>query len=143
MLGDLLCGIEHIGSTAVPGLAAKPIIDISVAANLEAAFPPIRKILLDNGYVYLLDAGNNGGHIFVLESARGMRTHHLHLIDANDIQWRNYLRFRDRLIEDADLRRSYAQMKEELAERYANNRDAYTLAKAQFVERAIDGPLRR
>jgi len=142
LLGEHVGGIEHVGSTAVPGLAAKPIIDIAVKTTLDSTFATVEKILLDNGYVYLLNARDEGGHIFALEAADGARTHHLHLIDETDVQWQNYLTFRNRLLNDAKLRLEYEKCKIALAARFATDRQAYTLAKADFVRRVLSGDRR-
>jgi GrpB-like predicted nucleotidyltransferase (UPF0157 family)/transposase len=96
-VGPLVLDIQHIGSTAVPGLDAKPIIDIAVAV-------PSRQVILQPGdplrglgYLYRGDAGGDGGHLFVRESSPEARTHHLHVVEVNDPQWRQWLLFRDML----------------------------------------------
>ena len=137
LLGTLASAIEHVGSTAVADLPAKPIIDIAVAANLAATFDRINSILLANEYIYMKDAGNDGGHIFVREPYADVRTHHLHLIDADDAQWANYLSFRDLLRNDAGIRQRYAELKAALAAEFYDDREAYTAAKTEFIAEVL------
>lgn len=138
-LGDLAMDIEHVGSTAVPGLEAKPIIDIAIAIAEEADAGPVSDRLLELGYGFAVDAGSAGGLIFFKESAAPIRTHHVHVVRADDAQWRNYLAFRDRLRADTRLRAEYAQLKQRLAREFASDRDGYTAAKTEFIARAVGG----
>lgn len=94
---------------------------------------PLTKI----GYIYRGDGGDNGGHLFVKESAPDVRTVHLHVVVYGDWQWQNYLRFRDLLRWDGHLRREYAILKQELGVRYADDRKAYTAAKEDFIRRHL------
>ena len=137
VLSNFSVAIEHVGSTAVPGMVAKPIIDIAVSTDLDSSYLGIRKALEIADYVYLLDAGNNGGHIFYKEIQPKIRSFHLHLIDRQDSQWRNYLAFRDRLRHDVDKRNQYMDVKNELASAYPHDRDSYTEGKADFISRTI------
>lgn len=136
-LGDLAVDIQHVGSTAVPGLAAKPIIDIAIAVAAPSAAAPVAAILNDLGYRFAIDAGGEGGLIFFREPEPPLRTHHVHVVSIDDPQWRNYLRFRDCLRADARLRAEYAALKERLAETYADDRPGYTEAKTEFVRAAL------
>ncbi len=77
-IGHLVLDIQHVGSTAVPGLDAKPIIDIAVAVASAAVIPQCRQPLGALGYIDRGDAGQDGGYLFVKESAPEVRTHHLH-----------------------------------------------------------------
>jgi GrpB-like predicted nucleotidyltransferase (UPF0157 family) len=137
-IGHLVLAIQHVGSTAVPGLAAKPIIDIAVALLASANIPHCRPLLVDLGYLDRGDAGRDGGYLFVKECAPEVRTHHLHLVTLDDPQWRNYLRFRDKLRANAALRDEYASLKRTLQERFAGDRRSYTAAKDAFVCRVLE-----
>ncbi len=134
--------IEHIGSTAVPGLVAKPILDIAVAIDpscpLTRAFPMLAAL----GYIHRGDAGARGGQVFVRESSALVRTHHLHLVARDDPQWDNYLAFRDYLRADEAARDRYAAVKRELASRFALDRKAYTAAKVEVIEALLEAARR-
>ena len=129
----LAVDIQHVGSTAVPGLDAKPIIDIALAVASPGVIPRLRQSLSDLGYIYGGDAGRDGGHVFVKESAPDVHTHHLHVVAVGDPQWREWLLFRDKLRADEALRARYAGLKKALHERYAEDRKGYTEGKNEFV----------
>src|SRR5687767_7802510 len=79
--------IEHVGSTAVPGLSAKPIIDIAIGVRGLEATEHVIKVLEELGYIYRGDGGaESGGHILVLQSAPLIRTHHVHVVELTDPQ---------------------------------------------------------
>jgi len=135
--GDLIVDAQHVGSTAVPGLPAKPILDIAVAVAKADAVPELVRRLAEAGYVYRGDAADEGGHLFVRESSPEVRTAHVHVVALEDSQWRDYLRFRDLLRQDAEIRREYAELKRQLAARHAGERKAYTAAKNNFVRAVL------
>jgi GrpB-like predicted nucleotidyltransferase (UPF0157 family) len=134
-LEPLLDGAElhHFGSTAVPGLAAKPVIDmIALVPDLEA---PIAALVVSAGYQFPRAFNATLVHRrFLCYPTAGHRTHHLHLVDAQDELDRR-LSFCDRLRTDPALAAEYAGLKRALAQRYRHDREAYTDAKAKFVKR--------
>jgi len=137
VLGDRILGIEHVGSTAIPEICAKPIIDIAVAVrNLEAAerFAPLMARI---GYDYAGDGGVPGHRIF----GRGprIRTHLVHAVVADGEAWRNYLAFRDALSSDQELAKEYDSLKRGLAAKFPDDRPSYTAAKGHFIERVLRG----
>lgn len=136
-IGELIGGIEHIGSTAVPGLRAKPIIDIAVGVADLADVATIHAQLEVAGYIYRGDGGDNGGHLFVREAAPQFRTHHVHVVMHGGRQWVNYLLVRNHLRGSATARTEYAALKEQLAGRFPGNRGDYTAGKAEFIERLL------
>jgi GrpB-like predicted nucleotidyltransferase (UPF0157 family) len=136
-IGHLVLDIQHVGSTAVSGLAAKPIIDIAVAVASPADVQRCRPLLVELGYLDRGDAGRTGGYLFVKERAPNVRTHHLHMVTIDDPQWANYLRFRDRLRADVALRTEYVSLKRKLQERFAGDRQGYTAAKDAFIRRVL------
>lgn len=129
--------IHHVGSTAVPGLAAKPIIDILVGVvSLESsrgAFGPLARL----GYLYA-PYRSDEMHWFC-KPHPSRRTHHLRLVPAGSRRFRDELAFRDRLRADATLAAEYAALKHELAARFEHDREAYTDAKAGFIRQALEG----
>jgi GrpB-like predicted nucleotidyltransferase (UPF0157 family) len=133
----LVLDIQHVGSTAVPGLAAKPIIDIAAAVASPTYLPRCRSLLVELGYIDRGDHGRKGGYVFVRERAPEVRTHHLHMVTIHDPQWADYLRFRDRLRADVALRTEYSSLKRKLQEQFACDRQGYTAAKGAFVRRVL------
>lgn len=131
--GDLLADVQHVGSTAVPGLPAKPILDLTAGVRTLEAIPEIVRRLTAIGYLYRGDGGDDGGHLFLRESAPDIRTIHLHVVEHNGIQWKNVLLFRDLLRQDARLRQQYTELKQRLAGQFSNDRKAYTAAKHDFI----------
>jgi GrpB-like predicted nucleotidyltransferase (UPF0157 family) len=120
--------IEHIGSTAVPGLPAKPILDIGLAAPAES-HDRIAVALIALGY---LDRGQRGGHLFIRH--RGdVRTHNLHLYPPGDPEWHDHLAFRDALRADAALRDAYTRLKLDIIAQLKGQRLGYAEAKTEFI----------
>jgi GrpB-like predicted nucleotidyltransferase (UPF0157 family) len=103
-VGGHVLDIQHVGSTAVPGLDAKPIIDIAVAVASSTVIAGCNQQLCDLGYIDRGDAGTKGGYLFVKVRWPEVRTHHLHVVAIDDPQWRNYPRFRETLRSDEMVR---------------------------------------
>jgi GrpB-like predicted nucleotidyltransferase (UPF0157 family) len=125
-------GIEHVGSTAVPGLPAKPVIDIMVGVkNLEASRPAIPALseIEYCYYPYRPDLMR-----WFCKPSPSFRTHHLHLIPFRNRLWVERLAFRDYLRGHADVAAEYAELKQRLATQHHLDREAYTDAKTPFVE---------
>jgi GrpB-like predicted nucleotidyltransferase (UPF0157 family) len=138
-LAEILPAVElhHIGSTAVPGLAAKPIIDMmALVADLDT---PLPALVHRAGYQYpqAYNATLSGCRWLCRPSA-SHRTHHLHLV-ADPAELARHLRFRDALRENPQLASEYAALKYDLAERMADDREGYTAAKTAFVRRTEAG----
>lgn len=124
-------GIHHVGSTAVPGLAAKPIIDILVGvADLAAARECIHLLApLDYVYApYLPDV-----MVWFCKPDPSRRTHHLHLVPTGSQRFVDELAFRDYLRSHPDSAADYEQLKRRLASQCENDREAYTRAKSPFI----------
>ena len=126
--------IEHVGSTAVPGLAAKPILDIGAGRPFDTPAATYIPILESLGYLYRGDGGLPGREFF----RRGtLRSHHIHLVELGGMHWLRYLRFRDALRADPAIRDGYADLKRALAEQFPRDRERYIAGKADFVERVV------
>lgn len=138
---DQLLEIEHFGSTAVPGMSAKPVIDMLGGVTSMAAADRLMGPLLDAGYAtsHAYNAGLQGRR-WLMRHAGGRRTHHLHLVVHDGEEWHRRLDFRDALRSNPDLRTRYAAFKKELAERHRLDRESYTDAKADFVRSVIGKP---
>lgn len=141
---DLIGRIEHFGSTAVPGLAAKPIVDMLVeVGDLEAAKTRIAPILQAEAYDFVWRP-TSGDYVppwyawFIKrDPASGMRTHHIHMVEADFPQWES-LAFRDYLRVHPDVGAEYAALKQRLAAQFPNDRVAYTIGKGDFIARITD-----
>jgi GrpB-like predicted nucleotidyltransferase (UPF0157 family) len=131
-LGPLAIAVEHVGSTAVPGLAAKPIVDIDVIIASRDDLPRIIAALGRIGYSHQGDLGIDGREAF--EAPAGPPRHHLYVCSAENEELRRHLIFRDYLRAHEAAARDYAALKRDLAERYRDDREAYTDGKAAFVE---------
>jgi GrpB-like predicted nucleotidyltransferase (UPF0157 family) len=135
--------IEHIGSTAVPGLAAKPVIDMLIGVrSLEEAKRTVVPVLERLGYDYLWrpTRGDNVGPWyawFIKRNAEGARTHHLHLVEEHFEHWERLL-FRDYLIGHPDTAEEYGALKLRIAEKFPNDRVAYTEGKSAFIARVME-----
>jgi GrpB-like predicted nucleotidyltransferase (UPF0157 family) len=128
--------IEHIGSTAVPGLAAKPVIDIMAGVRTLAASRPAIAVATRLGYCYWPYRPERE-HWFCKPSA-AFRTHHLHLVPAETPDWFGPIAFRDYLRAHADVAQEYEALKQSLAKEHRLDREAYTEAKRPFVERITE-----
>lgn len=136
VLAPWLAGpIEHIGSTAVPGLAAKPVIDIMAAVGTLEESKPAIEALKGLGYQYA-PYRPDLMHWFCKPGA-SLRTHHLHLVPHQSALWTARIAFRDRLRESPSVAAEYAELKGNLAAKYENDREAYTDGKTEFVNRVI------
>jgi GrpB-like predicted nucleotidyltransferase (UPF0157 family) len=128
--------IEHIGSTAVPRLTAKPVIDIMAAVNDLPSSLDARDAVASLGYMYF-PYRPDVMHWFCKPSP-AQRTHHLHLIPAASPIWKDRLLFRDYLRAVPAAAEEYRRLKVALAERYRSDREAYTDAKEGFVQSIVE-----
>lgn len=134
-LGDGAVRVEHVGSTAVPGLAAKPVIDLDVVIRSQDDLPDAIERLATIGYVHKGDLGVPGRESFRWPA--GERRHHLYVVADGSREHRRHLLFRDYLRAHRDKAEKYATLKQELAQRHADDRDAYTRGKSEFVESVL------
>src|SRR5262249_33715446 len=147
---ELVGRIEHFGSTAVPGLAAKPIVDMLVEVrDLEATRARIAQILEAEGYDYFWrptfgdDLPPFYAWFIKRDRPSGMRTHHLHMITTPpDFRehWER-LRFRDYLRAHPEVAREYGELKLRLASQHGDDRIAYTRGKSEFIKRVMEKAL--
>lgn len=139
LLGDDILAIAHIGSTAVPGLLAKPIIDIMVGVISMPHADALVEPLCDAGYIAFADINARlTDRRWLMRQHDGHRTHHLHLVVDDSAAWHRHLCFRDALRDDPGLKQRYSAHKQRLAARYHQDRDAYTHAKSAFIASALD-----
>lgn len=131
VLGPLAVGIEHVGGTAVPGLDAKPIVDIDVVIRHADDIPEVATRLATLGYAHLGDLGIIGREAF--RATPDLPRHHLYVCAAGAITLQAHLSLRDALRADAELAAEYAALKRGLAERHRGDRDAYSEGKSAFI----------
>lgn len=134
-LGNRLASIEHIGSTSVPGLAAKPIIDLMVGlptlADARACIP----LLVTLGYTYMPEyEAEMPERRYFRKGTDEARTCHLHMVEIGSPFWVRHLAFRDALRADPALSAEYAGLKRRLAAQYGADRIGYTDAKTGFIQ---------
>lgn len=137
VFGDNIIAVEHTGSTAVPGLPAKPLIDMIAAIysfnELEDFIEPLKRL----SYEYMPER-MYADRKFFPKGSRSNRTHHLNLVlKDNPKQWSSLLLFRNYLREHEAARDEYAQLKTSLAAKYSDNREAYTKSKNDFIQRIL------
>lgn len=137
VFGNKIIAIEHIGSTSVPDMPAKPLIDIIAAIHsfdeLQEFIEPLQKL----GYEYMPER-MFADRKFFPKGPRSNRTHHLNLVlQDNAEQWTQPLLFRDYLRDHPPMRDEYAQLKLSLAKKYKSHREAYTKAKSEFIQRVL------
>jgi len=135
-IGEWLAGpVEHIGSTAVPGLPAKPVIDIMAGVESLERSRAALTVLERCDYCYApyhADVMH-----WLCKPSPAIRTHHLHLVPVDTVLWNEQLAFRDYLRAHDDVAIEYAALKRRLADEHRFDRDAYTQAKMPFVRRVI------
>jgi GrpB-like predicted nucleotidyltransferase (UPF0157 family) len=138
LLGDLALDVMHAGSTAVPGIAAKPILDIVAAVEDSRSIDEVVGRLCATGaYGYEGDQGDDGGLLLVRGTGE-LRTVHLHVVGVGSQAWLDYRRFRSLLVSDEAARERYESVKCELAQRYPHDRRAYTQAKGAVIRSLLD-----
>jgi len=133
-VGEHLLDIQHVGSTAIPNVPAKPILDILIGVrDFEAATVCVAP-LVSLGYTYRGENGIPRRHYFVKGNPR---THHVHMVEIGSDSWRATLRFRDLLRMNQALATEYARGKKRLVRLYSDNRDMYQREKDKIVERIL------
>lgn len=137
VLADIYCIIEHVGSTAIPGIAAKPIVDIAIGLLDMSQREIVTTRLESIGFRYRGYRDDSGGYIFdVLE--QNIALCYIHLVTIDSEQWKRYILFRDYLLTSATARRRYEKTKYDLAERYPEERKSYTAAKKTIIDSLVD-----
>ena len=140
VLGELACRIDHNGSTAVPGLEAKPIIDIQVSVEHLHAIRVYAEPLAALGYVHVAHV-DDAVCPFFHRPREWPHTHHIHVVQSGGQEERRTLAFRDFLREHSDVAREYATLKKQLASLVdaadSSTREAYANAKSEFIDRVV------
>ena len=132
IMGPKLLDVRHIGSTSIPAMLAKPIVDILAAVKTLSDVEPFTEDLIRVGYQ---DKGNGDvpGRRYFVKGGEGKRTHHLNFCEMNSLFWTSHLAFRDYLERHPDAAKQYAALKRALAAKFPDDRLAYTAGKEEFV----------
>lgn len=136
VLGELVYGIEHVGSTSVPGLAAKPIVDIDLLISSQAEFPKVRERLERFGYIHRGPRGVEGREVF--RCVIDLPKHLLYVCEPASQPVVEQLAFRDYLRNHPELAAAYANLKKDLARRFATDRERYTESKTDFIRGVLE-----
>lgn len=135
---DEFLAIEHIGSTAVPGLSAKPIIDILAGVDSISRADELLEPLCRAQYATSMEYNASlVGRRWLMRWAEGRRTHHLHLMVYGSEEWHRRLDFRNKLRADTELSQRYEKKKRLWAVEFSSDREAYTAAKGGFIVDAL------
>ena len=136
IIGGAARDIQHIGSTSIPGIHAKPLIDICVAIDSLDEVPALIPALVAAGYEYMPERISDE-RAFFPKGPREQRTHHLSFVQYNGAEWKSVIAFRDYMRTHPEAAARYDVLKEKLAEQYADDRYAYTAAKESFIKEIV------
>jgi GrpB-like predicted nucleotidyltransferase (UPF0157 family) len=133
VLGDKFVAAEHVGSTAIPGLKAKPILDVMLAIPYLNDWEWLKEPLIELGYEFRRDFRSEQGHILFVKGSEENRTHYLKITELNSDFWTEHILFRDYLVNNPQYREEYQKLKENLFDAHEGNREPYTKGKEEFV----------
>jgi len=134
LLLDVAIDIQHVGSTAIPSISAKPIIDIVVGVKKLDDIKPLIGLLGQHGIIYRKEDVKEQLLFVIGDFERDIRTHHIHIVEWNSVAWNNYLNFRDYLNAFPDCAKEYDALKKELVLKFADDRANYTAGKQELIE---------
>lgn len=134
VLDGKVLGLEHVGSTSVEGLSAKPVIDIDVVIEDKASFAAVKDALESIGYTHEGDLGIPGREAFKYKGKEHLLKHHLYVCTKDADELKRHISFRDYLRTHPDAVREYSRVKEEGAKLYPDDIDSYIEHKAPFIE---------
>jgi len=132
LLGDTAVDIQHVGSTSIKGIYAKPIIDLVIGVRNFDDILAKNDLLAKNGFYY---RGHDipGQYLYICGEGE-IRTHHIHVVIYKDANWNNYLMMRNYLNSHPEEAKRYSFLKRSLADKYADDRNAYTAMKEDFID---------
>lgn len=137
VFGDYALSIEHIGSTGIPAVLAKPILDIGViVSSLEEVKNYIEQ-LKEIGYL-LKEDDTRGERLFFTKGSEDLRTHYLHVGEQGSGYIEDMIRFRDYLNNHEEVAKEYSELKKKLCDSYAENREQYTNRKQELVREVLN-----
>jgi GrpB-like predicted nucleotidyltransferase (UPF0157 family) len=138
LLPGVFAEIAHVGSTAIPGMPAKPVIDLLAGVASMALAKSLAARICAAGYGTSAEFNDSlADRQWFMRWAQGHRTHHLHVVVHEGAVWRDHLAFRDALRASSELATRYAELKSQLAANHIGDREAYTEAKAEFIRATL------
>lgn len=129
--------VEHVGSTAIKSISAKPIIDMALGVKTFREAKTLIKPLSKLGYLYRPEASKTNQRLFFRKGSNNKVTHHLHLIKYNGQVWKSFINFRNCLNQNQSLALRYSELKKDLSKNYANDRKKYTAQKNNFIKKVL------
>ena len=136
LLGNMCIAIEHVGSTSVKGMVAKPIIDIAVGVHDLNILKKIPAIMINGGYHHLSEHGDNDRLLFI-KKKQGKCFLHIHVEIYQGESWENHLLFKEYLQKNLKALSEYNRLKKDLAARFSDDRKQYTSGKADFIQSCL------
>lgn len=136
MFGNLALTIEHVGSTSIPKLSAKPIIDIAVGVKSLKDFEIVKSLFLK--FPYSVKEDSTDGEILVRKGPEDNRTHFIHVMEIDSERYKETIIFRNYLRTHKDALKDYENLKKDLAIKYKDNRKMYTESKRDFIREMIE-----
>ena len=137
VLKDILLEIEHVGSTSIPNLKSKPIVDIGIAVKDLKEVEKYAKKLEEVGYNFRYDNGEKGEYL-VRKGPEDNRTHYIHIVELNSEKWLNFVLFKRHLLNNPEVVTEYENLKVELSKKFSDDRKSYTKAKNEFIASIIE-----
>lgn len=137
LLEDFDVRIEHVGSTSIPGLSAKPIIDIAVGAKTKEELFAVADRLGEAGYD-MQDSYERKGEVLARKGAPECRTHYIHIQLLGSEYWNEFIYFKRYMLDHPESVKEYQKLKEELSVKYADERKKYTASKDEFISNILD-----
>lgn len=135
MFGNVALAIEHIGSTSVEGLSAKPIIDMAVGVKILSDFDKVKEKFMMKPYSVKEDSTE--GEVLVRKGNEDNRTHFIHVMEIDSDRYIEAILFRDYLRKNVWALEKYEELKKDLAEKYADDRKKYTAFKNEFIKEIL------
>ena len=137
ILGSIAADIQHIGSTSIRTISAKPIIDIAVAVNDYEPILRKRNVLEKADIIFRFDERPEQLLFVMGDFAKDTRSHHIHVVLYGSDEWNNYINFRDYLNSNTEAAREYEAVKLSLAEQYPDDRISYTDGKQEVIDKLL------
>ena len=138
LLGDVAIDIQHVGSTAIRHIYAKPIIDIAVGVKTLDSIKPYMEVLKQNGIVFSKEDVAQQLLFVIGDFEQDTRSHHIHVVIWDGTAWNNYINFRDYLNAFPDHALKYDTLKKQLAEKFAHDRGSYTAGKHELIDSLLE-----